>query len=96
MDWPQQSRIIEIARSGDGRIAIGTKVFDHAGQPFLDLASLKLITRENLEDPIQLAGISRLLAANDWQRHSGSNSLEMLEGKPEDRNAWLWLSDPLA
>jgi metallophosphoesterase (TIGR03767 family) len=96
MDWPQQSRIIEIARTSDGRIAIGTKVFDHAGTPILDLAALAYQSRESIDDPIRMAGISRILAANDWQRFEGSNSLEVLEGAPTDRNAWLWLVDPLA
>jgi metallophosphoesterase (TIGR03767 family) len=96
MDWPQQSRVVEIARSADGRIAIGTMVFDHAGAPILDLSSLESIDRNDLDDPILLAGVSRILAANDWQRFEGYNSLEALEGKPEDRNTWLWLFDPLA
>jgi 3',5'-cyclic AMP phosphodiesterase CpdA len=96
MDWPQQSRIIEIARTSDGRIAIGTQVFDHAGTPILDLESLSMQSQENLVDPLVMAGISRILAANDWQRFEGNNSLEVLEGRSDDRNAWLFLSDPLS
>ena len=94
MDWPQQSRVIEIAKTADGRIAIGTTVFDHAGSELLELADIP--KAGNFEDPLQLAGISRILAANDWQRFDGSNSLEVLEGAVTDRNVWLWLQDPLA
>ena len=95
MDWPQQSRVIEIAKTMDGRIAIGTQVFDHAGAAILSLTDLAGFNSGALGDVNRLAGISRVLAANDWQRFAGSNSLEVLEGQPADRNAWLWLSDPL-
>jgi metallophosphoesterase (TIGR03767 family) len=96
MDWPQQSRVIEIAKTIDGRIAIGTVVFNHAGTTLLNLSELAAATVDDLENPLYLAGISRVLAANDWQRFAGREALEVLEGKPEDRNAWLWLQDPLA
>ena len=95
MDWPQQARVIEIAKSDDGRIAIGTQVFNHLGDNLLSLPELANTTETQLQQPLYLAGVSRILAANDWQRFEGSNSLEVLEGKPEDRNAWLWLQDPL-
>lgn len=96
MDWPQQSRVIEIGITDDNRIAIGTVVFNHAGTQILSLPELTKTTDEQLTDPVYLAGISRILSANDWQRFDGSNSLEVLEGKPTDRNAWLWLANPLA
>ena len=96
MDWPQQSRVIEFGKTGDGRIVIGTQVFDHAGSAVLTLAQAGETTDEQLTDVLHLAGISRIIAANDWQRFEGGNSLEVLEGTPSDRNAWLWLADPLA
>ena len=95
MDWPQQARVIEIAKTDDGRIAIGTQVFDHLGEQVLNLPQLADTTEEQLSQPLYLAGVSRILAANDWQRFEGGNSLEVLEGRPKDRNAWLWLVDPL-
>ena len=91
IDWPQQSRVIEIIKSGDGRIAIGTVVFDHAGPVSFNGSP------EELASPIALAGLSRLLAANDWQRQNGGPfALELMEGEPKDRNIWLWASDPLS
>jgi len=95
MDWPQQSRVIEIGRTDDGRIVIGTQVFDHAGAELLSLAEVAKTTDDQIIDVLHLAGISRIVAANDWQRFEGGNSLEALEGTPGDRNAWLWLADPL-
>ena len=90
IDWPQQSRIIEIMKAENDQIVIGTSIVDHAG-PLLFNG-----TDQELSDPIALAGFSRLLAANDWQRHrEGINSFESLEGTPEDRNIWLWANDPL-
>jgi hypothetical protein len=90
IDWPQQSRVIEIMKAEHDQIVIGTSIIDHAG-PLLFKGSEK-----ELSDPVALAGFSRLLAANDWQRHrEGINSFESLEGTPEDRNIWLWANDPL-
>ena len=90
IDWPQQSRTIEIVKTKDGRIAIGTVIFDHAGP--VDFHG----TPDELANPITLAGLSRVLAANDWQRQSGGPyALELMEGEAEDRNIWLWAQDPL-
>ena len=77
-------------KAENGQIVIGTSVVDHAG-PLLFEG-----TEQELNDPVALAGFSRLLAANDWQRHrEGVNSFETLEGAQEDRNIWLWANDPL-
>ena len=90
IDWPQQSRVIEIVKTTNGKIAIGTVVFDHAGPVVFNG------TADELADPVALAGLSRLLAANDWQRQNGGPfALELMEGLPEDRNIWLWANDPL-
>ena len=90
IDWPQQSRVIEIVKTTNGKIAIGTVVFDHSGPVVFNG------TPDELADPVALAGLSRLLAANDWQRQNGGPfALELLEGRPEDRNIWLWANDPL-
>jgi len=90
IDWPQQSRVIEIVKTTNGKIAIGTVVFDHAGPVVFNG------TPNELADPVALAGLSRLLAANDWQRQNGGPfALELMEGQPEDRNIWLWADDPL-
>lgn len=88
MDWPQQGRTIEIVRSADGRIAIGTVVFDHAGPLDFDASQAWL------SDPVSMAGASRLIAANDWQRQAGDPGFDEWTGTVEDRNRWLWLNDP--
>lgn len=92
IDWPQQSRVIEIARAGDeivNEIVIGTTIVDHAGPLEFNGSAAELA------DPIALAGFSRQLAANDWQRQEGLLDIELSEGRPEDQNVWLRCSDPL-
>ena len=88
IDWPQQSRVIEIARDGKD-LVIGTTILDHAGP--IEFNG----TNSELTDPVALAGFSRQLAANDWQRQDGLLDVALSEGRPEDQNTWLRLSDPL-
>jgi metallophosphoesterase (TIGR03767 family) len=96
IDWPQQGRTVEVLRTDDGHIVIGTVVLDHAGPVLTDNSCVADIVADGrIESPVALAGLSRYLAANDWQRFDGSQRLEVLEGTPEDRNAWLWIKDPL-
>lgn len=89
IDWPQQSRSIEVARTVTGQIVIGTVLIDHKGPVEFEGA------REDCEDPVALSGLSRQLAANDWQRQSGAFAVELAEGQPEDRNIWLYASHHL-
>ncbi|MHB0929162.1 MAG: TIGR03767 family metallophosphoesterase [Candidatus Nanopelagicales bacterium] len=80
IDWPQQSRVVELLEDQDD-LVIATYVFDHAGTAQPDLV--------HLEDGTALAGLSRWLAANHWQRQEGEHALDLLEGRPEDRNMLL-------
>ena len=89
IDWPQQGRTIEIVKTSTGEIAIGTVVIDHSGP--LEFSG----TEAELNSPIALAGLSRLLSANDWQRQSGRFDVALAEGQAKDRNVWLWANDPL-
>ena len=89
IDWPQQSRSIEFARTSDGRIAIGTVLVDHKGP--IEFNG----TPDENSSPVALSGLSRQLAANDWQRQSGNFAVELAEGSPADRNIWLYAKDPL-
>lgn len=45
----------------------------------------------DLESPSNLAGISRILSANHWQRRSGEFDLLLMAGTESDRNRYLWL-----
>lgn len=58
IDWPQQARLIEIADNTDGTLSIFTTMIDHAGP--VEFSG-------EIDDAVKLAGLSRLLSANDWQ-----------------------------
>ena len=83
IDWPQQSRVVELLEDGD-QLAIATYVFDHNGVRTPDTSDL------GANDT--LAGLSRLLAANNWQRQEGEHILDVLEGQRADRNIVLHLA----
>ncbi len=84
IDWPQQGRTVEIVQDGN-HVVIATTVFDHQSPIRLEEAIA------DLDNPISMAGISRILSANHWQRRSGEFDLELGAGKIEDRNRFLWL-----
>ena len=86
IDWPQQSRIVELIRN-DGRLLIATTMLDHAGEaPWTG----------SVDDVDALAGLSRELAANDWQWRRTPLEAHPRGGRREDRNALLLLDDPFA
>lgn len=59
IDWPQQGRIVEIADNKDTTLSIFCTMLDHAAPTTW--------SPDQLDEPIQLAALSRELAANDWQ-----------------------------
>lgn len=80
IDWPQQSRLLEIADNKDGTISIFTTMIDHGGSLSFD---------GDLTDATQLAGLSRELGANDWQEREDGR-----EGPRNARNVELLLPAP--
>ncbi|HWA67076.1 MAG TPA: TIGR03767 family metallophosphoesterase [Mycobacteriales bacterium] len=83
IDWPQQARIVELLQVG-ARLVIGATVLDHAGE----------VSWSGRLDPIGLAGLSREIAANNWQRPAGEPADGA--GQPSDRNVILVSRMPLA
>lgn len=79
IDWPQQSRILELADNGDGTLSVFATVIDSAAP---------VSHQGRLDDPDRLAALSRELSANDWQPHLDGS------GRPEDRNVELLLPAP--
>lgn len=86
IDWPQQSRTVEIVRSTEGDIFIGLSIVDHiAGK---DYAAA--------QTPLEIAALSRLLSANVWQRREelgAKHGFGWYEGTPESRNRVLRISN---
>jgi hypothetical protein len=84
IDWPQQGRVIEIVRVGNDIAAISTVVDHHAPIEWTG----------GVEDQHQLASLSRLLSANDYQRRDPSLLNELRAGAPEVRNVTWWSRRP--
>ncbi len=85
IDWPQQARLVSLLRSGNGVLTIDATMVDHAGSaPWRS-------TTESLDD---LAGLSRELAANDWQWRGQPLEQHPRAGTAADRNVRLLLADP--
>jgi metallophosphoesterase (TIGR03767 family) len=80
IEWPQQARLLEVMDNQDGTLSIFTTSLDHAAG-----ASYGRRT----DGVLQLASISRELAANDWQVDVAAKA-----GGRNDRNAELLLPTP--
>lgn len=86
IDWPQQGRILEVVRD-QGRVGIVSTVMNHASPVEWDAEHMTVTS---------MASLSRLLAANDYQRRDEGPMNELREGSPEIRNAVWWIEDPHA
>jgi metallophosphoesterase (TIGR03767 family) len=78
IDWPEQSRIVEIADNLDGTLSVFCTIVDHSGPVSGGLSSVRA-----------LASLSRELSANDWQ-----NDNDARRGGVEDRNVELLIPAP--
>ena len=81
IDYPQQSRLVEVADNRDHTLSIFTTILDHAGPADY---------RGDLGSTVSLAGLSRELSVNDPQANlgaggsAGDRNTELLVGKPAD------------
>ncbi|WP_433473480.1 TIGR03767 family metallophosphoesterase [Spirillospora sp. CA-142024] len=80
IDFPQQSRIVELADNGDGTLSVFATILDSAGPASYG---------GRLTDPVRLASLSRELAGNDWQDRE-----EHRRGEVTDRNVELLVPAP--
>ncbi|WP_051807300.1 TIGR03767 family metallophosphoesterase [Actinoplanes subtropicus] len=85
IDWPYQSRILEITE-GDGTLSVFTTMVDIDAP--LDWRGL------DLNAPATLAALSREIAANDLQQR-GTGVVDR-PGSPQDRNTQLLVPAPFA
>lgn len=76
IDWPQQARILEFAVDNESAYITST-VINHDGLVDPDLERLDLA---------DMAGLSRILAFNDYQRRDPLTSIHRKEGSIADRN----------
>jgi metallophosphoesterase (TIGR03767 family) len=83
LEWPQQSRVIEVADLRNGELAIYATPIDHAAPP-----------RPGRSGPQRLASIARELSLNEPQAENGEDGWPDRRGRPLDRNVSLLLPDP--
>jgi metallophosphoesterase (TIGR03767 family) len=94
IEWPQQSRVIELARLADGTVAIYSTAIDH-------LASAKPPSRRQRSTGVQrptevlrMASIARELSLNEPQAENGEDGWADRRGDRLDRNVTLLLRGP--
>jgi hypothetical protein len=80
IDWPEQSRIVEITDNLDGTLSVFATIVDHSGPLSGGTSSVA-----------RLAGLSRELSANDWQEQGNTR-----RGDVDDRNVELLVPAPFA
>jgi metallophosphoesterase (TIGR03767 family) len=85
VDWPQQSRVVEILDNGNGTLSVFGTLLDHAAPRHYGSAP---------RDPLALASVSRELGANDWQNAAPTATEDGRRGAVEDRNVELLLPVP--
>lgn len=86
IDWPIQSRLLEVMDNRDGTLSIFGTLIDHGAS----LATPPPGTNAGAFDAETLAAIGRELAYNDPQVGFEAGA----EGRPQDRNVELLLADP--
>ena len=79
IDWPEQSRIVELVDNRNGTLSIFGTIVDHAGP----------LSSASTSNPLALASLSRVLSANDWQERTDAR-----RGGVEDRNVELLVPAP--
>ena len=91
IDWPQQSRLIEVMDNRDGTLSIfGTMLDSAAAQAAPAPANAIALSLK------ELVSLSRTLSYNDPQREGAEGSGDSTEkaGGREDRNVELLVRDP--
>jgi hypothetical protein len=86
IDWPIQSRLLELMDNRDGTLSLFGTLIDHGAS----LATPPSGTPAGAFDPPTLAAIGRELSYNDPQAGVETGA----EGRPQDRNVELLLPDP--
>lgn len=89
LDWPQQSRTIELVDNQDGTMSLVLTMLDHEGHPNAGGPKPSYDAKGQSGEQVQkLAGIARELAYNDYQNSRGSR------GDDADRNVIIVIDKP--
>jgi metallophosphoesterase (TIGR03767 family) len=86
IDWPQQSRVLELVDNQDGTLSIFGTILDMAAPA---------ASRGRMDSPTALAALARELAGNDWQsRARPIPGEDGRRGSAHDRNVELLVPSP--
>jgi hypothetical protein len=101
IDWPQQSRLIDLFDNRDGTLSLFGSMIEHAGAPDPGTEPLRTQGRRTRQEVMRIASISRELACNDPNSNSGNGGpcasgdrRSVSEGGARDRNVELLLRNP--
>jgi hypothetical protein len=86
IDWPEQSRVLDLVDNRDGTLSLWGTLLDHAAGPDPGPGVSA--------DPAQLSSISRELSFNDPDSSNGEDGHPDARGGDEDRNVELVVRDP--
>jgi hypothetical protein len=87
LDFPMQSRLIEVAENGDGTLSLFSTVYDTAAP--ISPGDARDPTPLDDVNQLSLASVARQVAAHDPQRNAASTTFS-----PSDDNAELLLPAP--
>ena len=94
VDWPQQSRLLDVVDNRDGTISIFGTILDHGSPPVPRRASRLRGRLLPAAEVSRLASIARELAYNDPQSATGRDGTPDRRGTPADRNVELLIRNP--
>lgn len=97
IDWPQQSRVLDLVDNRDGNLSIIGTIVDHAAPPEPGGAPAPSSgTGQTREAVDRLASISRELSYNDPDANNGEDGRSDRRGGRDDRNVELIVRNPYA
>jgi len=97
IDWPQQSRVIDVIDNRDGNLSIFGTIVDHGGPPEPGGAPPPTSGQGHTGPSVRrLASISRELSFNDPDAGNGEDGRPDRRGGRDDRNVELLVRDPYA
>jgi hypothetical protein len=94
IDWPQQSRVIDLVDNRDGTLSLFGTIVDHEAPPEPGAAPEASQQGQAADSVQRLASISRELAFNDPQANHGETGEGGGRGSREDRNVELLVRNP--
>ena len=96
IDWPQQSRLLDLVDNRDGNLSIFATILDQGAPPDPGGAPPSDGRGRATESVRRLASISRELSFNDPDASNGEDGRSDARGGREDRNVELIVRDPYA